>query len=175
MVSDAFSPVRNVYLLINYGNFIPCASTPCPDRDAPYIQLMATAPSPSVMHDDFVRARLHHSPLSLPIWAIVVIAIVGAGVLLGGIALASMCIARRRKNRNLINMVDVTRSDTKTRGAYTPVDAPVEREMGGRPAWSDGRHLRSASLGFDPLGGETLESRYSRYPTFSSTEQTLKA
>ncbi|EIN06447.1 acid protease [Punctularia strigosozonata HHB-11173 SS5] len=165
--------LRNVYLLINYGNFIPCSTSPCLTRDDPYVQLMATTTNPSVVHDDFARARLHSHSLPLPIWAIVVVAI-GVACLIAGAIVVARVIHRRKKQRTMA-MIQLAPSDSKSRGAYSAVDGEIDGEIDGRPRRPETGHLRSASLGFDILGGETLSSRYSRYPSWSGADTTLRA
>lgn len=46
-------PVRNVYTLFDYGDFIPSSD----EKDPPYIQLLSTT-EPSEAHRDFVAIRL---------------------------------------------------------------------------------------------------------------------
>lgn len=47
--------VKNVYLLVNYGNFVPNETT----MTKPFIQLLSTSNDTSVLHSEFVQVRLN--------------------------------------------------------------------------------------------------------------------
>ena len=52
--SDRSLSVRNVYTLIDFGDFVEGATTQKAD---PYIQLLSTADDPAEAHSDFLRVR----------------------------------------------------------------------------------------------------------------------
>ena len=53
-------PVTNVYLLIDYGDFVDATTS---NTTSPYVQLLSTT-DPAAAHNDFVAARLNKTNTS---------------------------------------------------------------------------------------------------------------
>ena len=132
--------VRNVYMLIDYGDFADNATT----RADPYIQLLSVSNDTTEMHDDFVKIRggsaswnpnAHaastwiHDHLSL----IIPLSIAGA-LLLIGLAVCAIQLCRRKR---------VTR--------YHPLSDPAPHEA---------HDLRLMQTGNAPTYANPWDARY---------------
>ena len=61
-LSSNSPPVRNVYLLINFGDFVDGGMNTTAD---PYVQLLSIT-DPAAAHADFVSVRLNHNSTAVP-------------------------------------------------------------------------------------------------------------
>jgi hypothetical protein len=134
--------LRNVYLLVNYGNFVPNETT----TTQPYIQLLSTSNDTSLLHSEFVQVRLNgtdttgdqqilmssntntgsgskvHNFLDRSKKYIIIGAITAGVILLLSVVLCCCCCRRSRSNSK-----ELTASSwVATGGArYQPLDEPA--------------------------------------------------
>ncbi|KAH9989723.1 aspartic peptidase domain-containing protein [Russula compacta] len=139
--------LRNVYLLINYGNFVDRTTTKAP----PYVQLLSVT-DPAAAHLDFVNARLGgvdttgmqmfstDSPVSSPgdvtspadrkTRIIVIFSAVGGSFFLVAVAAAVYIALRRRRRRLSVPDPNVSTINTGLSHDYTTLQhTPPPGEM----------------------------------------------
>ena len=148
----SFHTVRNVYMLIDYGDFVDGTS----NTADPYIQLLATTDDLSEAHQDFVKTRMGgkddanwqllppSSTGSSPkpestfvrklkyYWPIIAGV---AGFLILALAIAFLCVRRRRRSGG--------RPFWRGKRSYQPLHDPAP--VGMHPVGSDGAPRQSAS------------------------------
>jgi hypothetical protein len=121
--------VRNVYLLINYGDFVDGTATKSP----PYVQLLSTT-DPAAAHLDFVQTRLGgvdttgmqvfsaEQPASSPdvpsvhkdkqTSTIVIWSVVAGSLFLVSVAVGVYITLKRRRGRNFVTRSNIPTADT---------------------------------------------------------------
>lgn len=132
--------VRNVYLLVNYGNFVPDELT----ITKPFIQLLSTSNETSLLHSEFVQVRLNGMDTTATqqilvgsgsdiertgtsFWTkskiyIIVGAAVGVGLLIVSLILCCLC---RCKSLGRSRGNSTTLWNTRSAKEYQPLNLPA--------------------------------------------------
>jgi hypothetical protein len=112
--------LRNVYELINHGDFVGDNNTA---RGDPYFQFLSTTTDPALTHQEFVKVRGNSStslkkPLGLS-WAAIAGIIAGVVLILLGLIIA--CCWKRKGKRGFASAVPMKLPFGGSRGKYAQV------------------------------------------------------
>jgi hypothetical protein len=173
----SLTAVRNVYLLINFGDFVDGTTTKAP----PYVQLLSVTDS-ATAHQDFVQTRLggvdttglqvlSDKPASSPNSVstshedhrtrTIVISVVAGSLALASLAGAVYIISKRRRGRNFVTRPNVSAVDTGFSYDHTAYH-PLQHAPPGEAHMVQGYHSEAgyASM-YDPYA-ETARAQIAR-------------